>query len=309
FDRTSLSATVGWGAAKTIAGDPSPIAQEIMVIHPALAVVMLGTNDTYPTGVDPFERNLRANVDKLLAFGVLPIVTTIPQRSDTAEAIALLPEMNAIIRAVAQAKQVPFIDLAAALAPLPGYGLASDGIHLQVYSSGGAHGCWFTPDALKLGMNQRNLLTLTALDRVRRYVLERSAGAEPAPASLAGKGVWLDPLVVDAIPFVDDRDPRTDGIDQTDAYACGTQDESGPEVVYRVELAAAAKLRIRVFSDEGADLDVHWLDGEGASSCTARADKMLDVDAKAGVHRLVVDTFSSGGVAKVGRYRLTLVKL
>jgi hypothetical protein len=309
FDRTSLAATVGWGAVRTIAGDPSPIAQEIMAIRPGLSVVMLGTNDTYSTGVDPFERNLRANVDKLLAFGVLPIVSTIPQRSDTAEAIALVPEMNAIIRAVAQAKQVPFIDLASALEPLPGYGLASDGIHLQVYVSGGAHGCWFTADALKLGMNQRNLLTLTALDRVRRFVLDGSAPAEPAPPSLAGKGVWLDPLVVDSIPFVDDRDPRTDGIDQADVYACGTQDESGPEVVYRVDLAAPAKLRIRVFSDEGADLDVHWLDGDGASSCTARADKLLDVDAKAGVHRLVVDTFASGGVAKVGRYRLTMVKL
>jgi hypothetical protein len=309
FDRTSLAAVVGWGAAKPIEGDPSPIAQEVIAIRPGLALVMLGTNDTYPTGVDPFERNLRANIDKLLAFGVLPIVSAIPLRNDTAEAIALVPEMNAVVRAVAQAKQVPFIDLASALAPLPSYGLASDGIHLQVYVSGAAHGCWFTPEALQLGQNQRNLLTLTALDRIRRFVLDGSTPAEVSPPALAGKGVWLDPLVVDSIPFVDDRDPRIDGIDQTDAYPCGTQDESGPEVVYRVALAADAKLRIRVFSDEGADLDVYWLDGEGASSCVARADKTLDVDAKAGVHRLVVDTFASGGVAKVGRYRLTMVGL
>ena len=308
FDRTTLAAVVGWGAAKPIEGDPSPIAQEVMAIHPALAVVMLGTNDTYAAGVDPFERSLRGNVDKLLSFGVLPILTAIPLRNDTPEAIGLVPDMNAIVRAVAQARQVPFIDLAQVLAPLPSFGLASDGLHLQVYVSGGAHGCWFSDAALQYGQNQRNLLTLTALDRVHRFILEPTASPEPAPPSLAGKGVWLDPLVVDSIPFVDDRDTKVDGIDQADSYSCGTQDESGPEVVYRVDLAAPTKLRIRVLSDEGADLDVYWLDGPAASSCVARADKVLEVDATAGSHRLVVDSFVSGGVVKSGGYRLTVLK-
>jgi len=90
-------------------------------------------------------------------------------------------------------------------------------------------------------------------------------------------------------------------------YPCGSQDESGPEVVYRLELASNAKLRIRVFTDDGVDVDVYWLDGEAPATCTARADKVLDVDATAGVHRIVLDTFSSAGVPKSGRYRLTVV--
>ncbi len=306
FDRTSLAATVGWGAGKTIAGDPSPIEQEVDAIRPAFAVVLLGTNDTYPAGVHPFERNMRGVVDALLGLGVLPILTTIPPRSDTVEAAELVPEMNAVVRAVAQARQVPFVDLYASLLSLPDLGLSGDGIHLQVYASGGAHGCWLTPEGLGEGMNVRNLLTLEALDRVKRFVLD-DAPPEPAPKALEGAGTWTAPYAIDALPFVDDRSTAASTTDEVDLYPCGSQDESGPEIVYRVDLGAPAKLRIRVFADDGADVDLHWLDGETAATCTARADRLLDVDAAAGSHRLVVDTFVASGSPKPGGYRLTIV--
>lgn len=305
FDRTSLAATVGWGAARPIAGDPSPIEQEVTAIKPAFAIVMLGTNDTYDAGVSPFERNLGLVVDALIKEQVAPVLTTIPQRTDTEAAAALVPEMNAIIRAVAQHRAVPLVDLALALEPLDAFGLAGDGIHLQVYTSGGAHGCWLTPEGLTEGMNQRNLLTLQALDRLRRFVLDR-AEAEPRPPAIAGSGTWTTPFAIDAVPFVDHAS-TTGAVDEVDRYPCGAQDESGPEVVYQVNLAAPTKLRIRVFVDDGVDVDLHWLDGAAASTCTARADRLLDVDAAAGSHRIVVDTFVSGGAAKPGNFRLTVL--
>jgi hypothetical protein len=305
FDRVTLAATVGWGTAKPIAGDPTPIEQEVAAIKPAFAVVMLGTNDTYEAGVSPFEKNLGLVVDALVKEQVAPILTTIPQRSDTAVAAALVDEMNAVIRAIAEHRAVPLIDLAAALEPLPEYGLASDGIHLQVYSMGGAHGCWLTPAALTEGMNQRNLLTLQGLDRLRRFVLE-SAMPEARPPAVAGTGGWMTPFAIDAVPFTDHH-TTAGGADEVDKYPCGSQDESGPEVVYRIDLDKPAKLRIRVFADEGADVDLHWLDGATAATCTARGDRLLDVDAMAGSHRVVVDTFATGGIAKSGGYRLTIL--
>jgi hypothetical protein len=62
--------------------------------------------------------------------------------------------------------------------------------------------------ALSEAMNQRNLLTLEALDRARRFVLEAEA-PEERPAELAGEGTWENPFEIDSLPFVDDRDTTT----------------------------------------------------------------------------------------------------
>src|SRR5262249_47411877 len=86
-------------------------------------------------------------------------------------------ELNAIVKRIAQTRGVPLIDLNAALAPLPRQGLVADGIHLAAAHVGGApHPCWFSDGALSSGMNVRNLVTLQALDRARRFLLE---GEEP----------------------------------------------------------------------------------------------------------------------------------
>src|SRR5207247_3238123 len=77
-------------------------------------------------------------------------------------------------------------------------GLGGDGLH----PSPGPHPCWFTPDGLKYGVNQRNQLVLDALDRVKRALVD-GAVAEAAPPALAGSGSFGDPFLVDALPFVD----------------------------------------------------------------------------------------------------------
>ena len=64
---------------------------------------------------------------------------------------------------------------------------------------------------------------------------------------------------------------------------------------------------MRVFADDGVDVDLHWLDGATPATCTARADRLLDVDAPAGTHHLVVDTFVTAGMPKSGAYRLTIL--
>jgi hypothetical protein len=206
FDRTSLAATVGWTAAKALAGSPSPIDQEVVAISPALAVVMFGTNETDPCCVASFERNLTGVVDALLGHSVVPLLSSIPPRGDST-ANALVPEMNAVVRVVAQRRQVPYMDLWQRLIGLNRYGLAPDGVHPQSYVSAGAHSCWLTPEGLTEGMNQRNLLTLQALARARDF-LEESTPAEDAPPALDGAGTWEAPRVVDASPSSTSATPR-----------------------------------------------------------------------------------------------------
>lgn len=67
----------------------------------------------------------------------------------------------------------------------------TDGVHLA--SSGGAtpRPCDLGPRALQKGMNVRNLLTLEALDRMRRFVvLGEAPEREPAGGELlAGSGL------------------------------------------------------------------------------------------------------------------------
>jgi hypothetical protein len=50
-------------------------------------------------------------VDRLLAEGIIPILSTIPPRDDSASADRMVPRYNAVVRAIAQTRGVPLVDL------------------------------------------------------------------------------------------------------------------------------------------------------------------------------------------------------
>ena len=185
FDRGSEAAHVGWLTGAVLAGSPSPLLREIAAVKPAFAVIMLGTNDDRPGGVEVFARNLPVVVDRLLDAGVVPLLSTLPPRADSPAAAARVPELNQRIRALAESRQVPLMDLYAALLPLPRHGLGGDGIHLStLWRAHAPHACWLTPEGLQKGMNLRNALVLTALDRARRFLVEgEEPEAEAAPST------------------------------------------------------------------------------------------------------------------------------
>jgi len=304
FNRDSICAQDGWNAGTALAGSPSPLAQEVAAIDPAFAVVMYGTNDTYAGGQFAFEKNLRGVIDTLLGSGVIPILSTIPPRGDSTAMNDLVPEMNAIIRALAESRQVPLVDYWQTLIGLPNYGLTTvDNVHPQAYSSGS---CWFTTDALMFGANQRNRVTMQALDRVKRFVID-STTPEATPPALRGAGTFADPRVVDVLPFVDSDDTSTSMSSTANVYSCGTQNEGGPEIVYKIDLSAPTKLRARVYCDDNVDVDLHWLDAPSPTSCVTRNDKTIELTAGPGTFYLAADTFVSSGTAKSGKYRLTIV--
>ena len=174
WDRKSSAATIGWSTFAAIGGSMhSPLRDEIRAVRPALAIVMMGTNETYGGGVANYERNLRRLVRMIVAEGVVPIVSTIPPRRDSRDLDAIVVQMNAVGHEIAESEAVPLVDYGGELRKLPRFGLGWDGIH-PIAREG--HACALDDGSLANGLNLRNLMTLEALDRARRFLF---AGAPP----------------------------------------------------------------------------------------------------------------------------------
>jgi hypothetical protein len=311
FDRVSLCATVGWSTQAALAGTPSPLEQELTATRARFATIAFGTNDIQSMNLDLYGRSMSTLIDTLLARGVVPLVSSVPPRDDSATADAQVPWYNAVARGLAQARQIPFIDVHRELLSLPNHGLTTaDGLHLNVYvPSGSARGCVLTTPGLRFGHNTRNLATLEGLSRA-----SGALASQPAPDSTAptrtGRGVAGDPVVIDALPFVDVRDTRRDGERSIDSYpSCSTANEAGPEVVYRLEVTRPMTVRATVVSLGTADVDVHLLGStSSAASCLARNDKTVTRQLMPGTFFFSLDTFVSSGVERAGEYVLVVME-
>ena len=172
LSRQSLSATAGWTAAHALMGGAtSPLAQELDATNPQWAVVMYGTNDLERFDLATYRANLARVLDTIVMRDVVPVVSTIPDRTDREPFVSRVATWNDAIRALARERHLPVVDDNAALRPLPQRGLSSDGIHPNIYdqSPTDARACVFTPEGLAHGYNMRNLTTLQILERLRAY--------------------------------------------------------------------------------------------------------------------------------------------
>ena len=308
FRRTSLAATVGWSAWAALAGSPSPLARELDATNARYAVVMFGTNDIQSRDLHRYGQNLLDIAEQTAARGAVPIITSIPPRDDSADADLWVPRYVAVMRGVAQAQQVPFVDLERALRALPDHGLGPDGLHMTAYGGTG-RACALTPAGLRYGFNVRNLVTLEALDRARAAL----DGAPPPDATaprFAGEGTAAQPYEIPSLPFADARDTRRSGARGIDRYpgCMSATDESGPELVYRLTVRAPTRIRALVLSRGGADIDVHLLGAQvSGAACVARNDQMVTATLTPGVWHLSLDTFASAGSARAGRYVLVVM--
>ncbi|RYE91474.1 MAG: SGNH/GDSL hydrolase family protein, partial [Myxococcales bacterium] len=302
FARATQAAAVGWRTHRVVLGLPTPLARELDAVRPAWAVVMLGTNDTYPDAMQAFHHDLRRVLAALQERRVVPLLSTLPPRLDRADRAAQTVEMNAVVRALAAELALPLMDLHGALAPLPHRGLARDGVHPEAFLADRYHPCWFDAAGSQGGMNQRNLLVLEALDRARRLVLGDEP-PEPAPPPPAGDGSWASPRSLGPLPAALAGDVAR-GESRASRYACGRDESPGPEQVFRVEVATAGRVRARLFGGEG--LTLRWLTGPAATDCTATARRRLDVVVRPGTHWLAVD---SARDAPANPYLLTVVSL
>ena len=315
FNRASLAAAPGFDSDDLVAGMSPPVAAEVEAIKPRFAQLLVGTHDleqNHPAQLWKFADQMLDVVDGLAAAGVVPIVSTIPQRTDLPLKDPWVPRYNAVLRAVAQGRQVPLIDLHLALAKLPMAGVVADG-ELSIYSSAMVdRPCHFNELARTFGYNTRNLDDLRALDRARQVVVEEVAELDPPGPALQGAGTASDPIRITSLPFVDLRSTADSTSDMIDKYAgaCdGDKNESGPEVFYQFEVAAQTNMRIMVFDRAAVDVDVHVLDSLAPEGCLKRNDREITEGLASGTYYVAVDSFAGdvpGGAA--GEYMLVVME-
>lgn len=176
FGRKSQAAAGGFNAASVIdtmwanpefceAGE-TPLACELRLMQPSVALIMFGTNDVYYLDEAQFDYFLRSVLVETINAGTLPVLSTFPLRPEFPEKTELY---NRIVARAAEDYDIPLINLWRALEPLPHQGVdPDDTTHLTSPDAGTA--AQFTEDALRSGFAVRNLVTLQMLDELRAAV-------------------------------------------------------------------------------------------------------------------------------------------
>ena len=306
WTRPSLATRVGAAAGWAVTGAPSPLEQELAAATPRYAVVMYGSNDiayygggAYPLAdqAETYEANLRAITDELLARGVIPLLTTMPPRTD-GDRLRYVPVFSAVVRAIAQGRQVPLIDLNRELMALgPPFGLSSDQVHPTCAAYNKC--CWFDPASLTHGYNVRNLITLQALDRLHQVFEGGATTLDPAAPRLAGDGSRAAPFAISSLPFGELRDLTQSPSTPDAPLSCaGAPAVAGPQHLYRLVLTRTTSLRALVL-DRGADAHrVSLLSGTSLSSCLRSDPRLVAATLSAGTYYLAVNARNAGGGAE-----------
>ncbi|HEY7150343.1 MAG TPA: SGNH/GDSL hydrolase family protein, partial [Solirubrobacterales bacterium] len=142
WSRASASAKVGGVSDWEITGggtddprcrsDETPLHCEYRQLHPAIALVMFGTNDLAKVrDVARFSEDLDQITGRLLSKDVIPILYTVPPRLDSEAKNVRVPSYNAAIFEVAQERRVPLVNFWQALEQpsVMNQGIGPDGIH------------------------------------------------------------------------------------------------------------------------------------------------------------------------------------
>ncbi len=173
FNNVTYAAFPGWEAidltdpGKALQGcdGRAPLDCELNAVKPSIAIIMIGTNDS--TGHEDlawFEGYVNQVVEKCIASGVIPVLSTIPWNAYQ----DVKPYNGAIIDS-ARAHDIPLLNTYGAFENLSNHGVGSDGVHPTVPPDGNTAD--FSGEGLKYGYNLRNLITLQMLDALWRQVL------------------------------------------------------------------------------------------------------------------------------------------
>jgi hypothetical protein len=259
-----------------LTGNPCPLDQELGALAPQIELVLFGTNEIrYGWTFDEAGTHLWDLVDRTIARGVIPVMSTVPANTGYPEANARVPTYNRVVRAIAQGRGVPLVDLYHELAPLANHGISSDGLHPSVAPDGG---CVLTSAGLAYGYNVRNLITLEALARTHAALAGVAADAS-APLR-SGSGTESAPFA-GALPLVDLGDTR--GTAASIDHGCGAS--SGHQVVYRVAVSSPTTIDAYVVDRPGTDVDVRIVaDG----TCVASGDASASASVAAGNVEVIV---------------------
>jgi len=313
FDRVSEAAKSGQHAGWAIFGNPSPIEIEVAALSPRVALVHYGANDmgwgaSYAESLVHYHWTMMLLIDGLILEGVVPVVFGITRRGDSNLAEKWVETWNATSRAIAQSRQIPYVDLFNAIDGLPGHGLSSDGLHLEAYNGGA---CILDDEGLQHGYNIRNLVALEVLDRSVAVLEDDAVELDPGQPALEGEGSPEAPWVIGALPFTDVRNTAMEGEPFLDVYpGCGSSsDESGPELWYRLDVEETVRIRAIALDMEGVDIDMHLVDASATGDgCIERGDTYVEDTLEPGTYHFVLDTWVSDGTPLAGEVLFVLVE-
>lgn len=139
FANSSLAARSGWTTRSVLdvsngnfdlcLRDETPIACELRLVRPGFVFIMLGTNDMTQIDANLYRNSLIEMAKLSIERGAVPVLSTIPPRTDYDGAMARVAEFNAIVRQISQEMDLPLIEYHDAMLTLPNYGLEPDGVH------------------------------------------------------------------------------------------------------------------------------------------------------------------------------------
>lgn len=156
-----------WTDSPACNNGESPLSCEYRLVRPSVAVIMLGRMDVTYFDVDFYRETATDVIEESIASGVIPVLTTFVVLPDN-EAWEASLAFNATLIELANTYDVPLINLWRAVQTLPQFGIGPDLTHLK-HEVG--QFCTFTGAETRLGGTLRNLLTLQALDSIRRSTL------------------------------------------------------------------------------------------------------------------------------------------
>ncbi len=177
FYNPSLAAGVGWAAWGVLdpsLADPvyclpgeSPLGCEYRITRPAIALIMVGTNDAAYRSPQQYRSDLMEIVRISKEMGVIPILSTIPHIPGFE---AQVRELNGVVVEVTTAERLPLWDYGAAMDSLPNHGLGWDNLHPSAPPDGYEVAADMRAHNLQYGYVMRNLTALQMLDMVWRTV-------------------------------------------------------------------------------------------------------------------------------------------
>lgn len=149
-----------------------PLMCEYDEIRPSLAIILIGSNDSgFGVPLGTFETSLRQIIEISLNRDIIPVLSTLPRWMGKGDAYPRHTELfDAVIVRLAKEYGVPWVDLRAVLEPLPHWGLSSDGVHPSAPANW-TQAADLTDLYLNYGYNNRNALTLEALQQFREHVI------------------------------------------------------------------------------------------------------------------------------------------
>jgi len=128
-----------------------------------------------------------------------------------------------------------------------------------------------------------------------------------APGSEVGTSVA--PIQVTQFPYVHNGDTSSSLSDMYDACAASIdKKETGPEVIYELQIPSPGKLTISVQDGPGVDIDVHLYSALDTYHCIARHDSLVEAENLAcGTWYVMADSWcNASGTEYPGPYTLTI---